>query len=62
MMQQHGDGAADYAAEWATALLEAGNHEEARRFDEISRAIRTLSRVVADGRAPPRRSTRRRAR
>ena len=48
LMQQHGDNAAQYAAQWATALLEAGNHRDARRFARISQAIRTMTRGSAD--------------
>lgn len=60
LMQQHGDNAADYAAQWATALLEAGNGKEADRFAQISHAIRMMSRVSPRGRTPPRRSAARR--
>ena len=60
LMQQHGDNAAHYAAQWAAALLEAGNHEEARRFAQISRAIRMMSRVLPEGRTPARPAARRR--
>ena len=63
LMQQHGDNAAQYAAQWTAALLEAGNREEARRFERITHAIRMMSRVLPEGRTPPRRSApRRRAR
>lgn len=44
LVQQHGAEAARYAAQWATAMLEAGNHDEARKFVRIVRAIRTLTR------------------
>lgn len=44
LVQQHGDDAARYAAEWAAALLEAGNRRDARRFVRIIRAIRTMTR------------------
>lgn len=39
LVQQHGDRAARYAAQWATALLEAGNDCEAERFARIARTI-----------------------
>jgi len=60
LMQQHGENAADYAAQWATALLEAGNRDEARRFERISDAIRMMSGrmmsgIVPDVGMPPRR-------
>ncbi len=59
LMQQHGDNAAQYAAQWAAALLEAGNHDEARRFARISRAIRMMARGSPEARTPPRRGGRR---
>jgi hypothetical protein len=62
LMQQHGDNAAHYAAQWATALLEAGNHEEARRFAQISRAIRMMLHVLPEGRTPAVRPSARRRR
>ena len=43
LVQQHGEDAARYAAQWATALLEAGNRREARRFVRIIRAIRHMT-------------------
>ncbi|HTY67917.1 MAG TPA: hypothetical protein VMH36_14780 [Alphaproteobacteria bacterium] len=60
LVQQHGDKAAQYAAQWAAALLEAGNREAARRFARIHDAIRTMSQVLPEGRPPPRRSAPRR--
>ena len=54
LVQQHGDDAARYAAQWATALLEAGNHHEARQFVQIVRAIRRITRSRDDGRRPRR--------
>lgn len=44
LVQQHGDDAAQYAAQWATALIEAGNGQDARKFVRIVRAIRRLTR------------------
>ncbi|HTP83919.1 MAG TPA: hypothetical protein VMQ11_13295 [Alphaproteobacteria bacterium] len=60
LMQQHGDKAAQYAAQWAAALLEAGNREAAQRFARIRDAIRTMTEILPDGRPPPRRNTPRR--
>ena len=62
LMQQHGDKAAHYAAQWTAALLEAGNREEARRFERITDAIRMMSRVLPQGRTPRRGAARRRTR
>jgi hypothetical protein len=61
LMQQHGDKAAQYAAQWAAALLEAGNREAAQRFARIGDAIRTMSQVLPEGRPPTRRSAPRRS-
>jgi hypothetical protein len=54
LVQQHGDDAARYAAEWATALLEAGNRRDARRFVRIIREIRTMTRPREETRKPRR--------
>lgn len=58
LMQQHGDNAAHYAAQWATAMLEAGNHRDARRFERISQAIQTMTRGRPERLASRRRSPR----
>ncbi len=60
LMQQHGDQAAQYAAQWTAALLEAGNREAAQRFARIGDAIRMMSQVLPEGRPPPRRTAPRR--
>jgi hypothetical protein len=45
LMQQHGENAAQYAAQWAAALLEAGNRRDARRFVQVAQAIRAMARL-----------------
>ncbi|MBV8535706.1 MAG: hypothetical protein JO128_08945 [Alphaproteobacteria bacterium] len=60
LMRQHGKNAATYAAQWATALLEAGNRAEAQRFARITDAIRMMTRVSPESRTPPRRTAPRR--
>jgi hypothetical protein len=43
LLRQHGENAARYAAEWASALIESGNHRDGRKFAEIVDAIEGLS-------------------
>lgn len=62
LVQQHGDEAANYAAQWATALLEAGNQRDARKFARIVHAIRTITRSRAQARVSQRSAPARRPR
>ncbi len=42
LLRQHGDNAADYAAQWAEALMETGNQRDAKRFKRIAAAIHDI--------------------
>ena len=54
LVQQHGDNAARYAAQWANALIESGNARDGRRFARIVDAIEGLT--ASTDRAKPLRS------
>lgn len=62
LVQQHGDDAAHYADQWATALLEAGNQRDARRFARIVRAIHNITRSRGKARVSRRSASARRSR
>lgn len=43
LLEQHGQNAAQYAAQWASALVESGNHRDAQKFEQIVDAIEGLT-------------------
>lgn len=52
LLQQHGENAAQYAAQWANAMLETGNRREARKFEQIVDTIHGMTRqTVRKGRS-----------
>ncbi len=59
-VQRYGKDAARHAAQWATAMLEAGNPADARKFERIAAAIGDLARGARP--TPVRREQRKRRR